>query len=145
MENITMKKHSKGFTLIELMIVVAILGIIAAIALPSYQNSVTKSRRADAQGALTSLANAMERYYTTNNTYVGASLGAGAGDIFPNQAPLDGATKFYNLTVSNLTASGYTLLATPIGAQADNGKLRVTSTGVRTWDEADDDSYSHSW
>ena len=56
--------NTKGFTLIELMIAVAIVGILAGIAYPSYQDSVRKSRRADAQGALLGFANAMERYFT---------------------------------------------------------------------------------
>ncbi|MCP4091353.1 MAG: prepilin-type N-terminal cleavage/methylation domain-containing protein, partial [Gammaproteobacteria bacterium] len=55
---------SRGFTLIELMIVVAIVGILAAIAYPSYQEQVRKSRRADANGALLGLANAMQRHAT---------------------------------------------------------------------------------
>lgn len=138
-----MKRYSKGFTLMELMIVVAIIGIIAAIAIPSYQSQIQKTRRTDAQGALTGLANAMERYFTTQNTYDGAAVGAGG--IFPDQAPLDSGTKFYDLSISGASASGYTLLATPTGAQSGNGKLRLTNTGVRTWDEADDDSYSSSW
>lgn len=140
------RAKSAGFTLIELMIVVAILGIIVAIALPSYQNSVTKTRRADAQGVLTSLANTMERFYTTNSTYAGATLGSGATDIFPNQAPLDGPTKYYNLSfVGTPDATSFTLQAAPIGAQTGDGNLRLTSIGVRTWDEANDASYSSSW
>ncbi|MFI3186333.1 MAG: prepilin-type N-terminal cleavage/methylation domain-containing protein, partial [Methylococcaceae bacterium] len=59
-----MKQSQAGFTLIELMVTVAIVGILAAIAYPSYQDSVRKSRRADASGALLGLANAMERHFT---------------------------------------------------------------------------------
>ena len=140
-----MKQRSKGFTLIELMIAVMIVGIIAAVAIPSYQSQVTKSRRADAQGALTGLANAMERYFTNQNTYAGAAVGDDG--IFPDQAPLDGGTKYYQLSISAQDASSYTLQATPIagGAQAGDGALRLTSTGVRTWDEAGDDSFSSTW
>ena len=101
----------KGFTLIELMIVIAILGILAAIAVPAYQGSVIKSRRADAQGALTGFANAMERHFTTNNTYGGAAAGGadtGSPAIFPTQSPLDGSNKYYNLTITAADASTFT-------------------------------------
>ena len=63
------KRLSAGFTLIELIITVAIIGILVSIAYPSYQDSIMKSRRVDAQGKLLSFANALERYYTQCNTY----------------------------------------------------------------------------
>ena len=124
--------RAKGFTLIELMIVVAIVGILAAIAYPSYQEQVRKTKRGDCAGALAGLANAMERYFTTNNTYVGATLGNGAGDIYPAQCPVDGDTPTYNLAVA-ATATTYTLQAAPTGTQAadDCGTLTLTNTGVK--------------
>ena len=64
-----MIKRSKGMTLIELMIAVAVVGILATIAYPSYQNQVRRSNRADAITALTAMANAQERFYLANNTY----------------------------------------------------------------------------
>lgn len=72
-------KKAAGFTLMELMIVVAIVGILAAIAYPSYMDSVRKSRRADAKAALSNAVQALERYYTEKNTYLNATLGDGAG------------------------------------------------------------------
>lgn len=133
-----------GFTLIELMIVVAIIGILAAIAYPSYQSYVEKTRRTDAQGALMSFANAMERYYTQNNTYIGAdggssaisnTLTAPASTVFAGQSPMDGSP-FYNLRIYNLTANSYELRAVPIAgtAQANNGFIQLLSTGQRGWD-----------
>lgn len=114
-----MKQTQLGFTLIELMIVVAIVGILAGIAYPSYQDSVMKSRRADAEGALLGFANAMERYFTVNNTYVGAPVVAG--------------TDYYNLAISEdpaPTASTYTLTATP-RATDKCGTLTLTQAGVK--------------
>lgn len=135
----------KAFTLVELMVTVAIAGILAAIAIPSYQGSVMKSRRADAQGALAGLANAMERHFTQANTYCDSggadganSCGAagtndtGSPSIYPAQSPASGSAA-YNLTISAVTATTYTLSATPTGAQANDkcGTLTLTHTGVK--------------
>ena len=137
-------KPARGFTLIELMIVVSIIAIIAAFAYPTYTESVAKSRRADAQSALTGLASAMERFYTTNSTYVGAgqegsgSSGAPIAGLYPSQAPLDGSNKFYNLTLA-ASATAYTVTATPTGGQTGDrcGAFSLTSTGVKNASETD--------
>jgi type IV pilus assembly protein PilE len=80
------------------------------------------------------LANAMERYFTENNTYAGASL-AGANPIYPATCPIDGGDATYNLAITNLTATTYTLTATPIagGPQAKDacGTLSLTQTGQK--------------
>lgn len=133
-------KKEGGFTLIELMIVVAIIGILAAIAYPSYQNSVEKSRRTDGKSALSGLAGAMERHYTTNSTYEGAAAGGsdtGSPGIFPDEAPLDSSNKFYDLTIEAADGSSFTLRAAPKGVQKGDGYLELTSTGIRRWDQDD--------
>lgn len=137
-----MNKTSRGFTLIELMIVVAIIGILVAVAYPSYQEHLGKGRRADAQGALMGLANAMERYFTENGRYVdagGAAPALGAAGIYPNEAPIDGNTKYYDLSITAATQTTYALSAAPKGAQAADrcGTLTLTSTGVRGGAAAD--------
>lgn len=127
----------QAFTLIELMVTVAIVGILAGIAYPSYQDSVMKSRRADAKGALLGFANAMERHFTETNTYLGAGKNVdgntGAPTFFSATSPVDGGTPYYNLTIKPVTASSYTLNAEPINAQANDkcGKLSLTETGAR--------------
>lgn len=129
-----MKQAQKGITLIELMIVVAIIGIIAAVALPSYSRYVENARAADAKSALMSLASAMERHHTENMTYVGASVGNGASDIFPAEAPLDGSAKFYDLVIQSQTANAFRLEARPKNGQG-GGTIALLSNGQRVnWD-----------
>lgn len=136
--------------MIELMVTVVIIGILAAVAYPAYQDSVRQSRRAAAQAALISLGNAMERVFTQNNTYTpgGAApaLGSGAGAIFPAQAPLDGTSKQYNLSISAATQTTYTVRATPISgtSQASDGMLELDGTGAKRWDKNNDSSFSAS-
>ncbi len=148
-----LRVHHAGFTLIELMIVVAIIGILATIAYPSYQDSVKKSRRADAKSALMGFVNAMERYYTENNTYCDAAAtgetavtGCGTSTpdtgkpaIFADEAPLDGTTKYYDLTIQAVSQTTYTLRATPKGAQNGDGMLEIKNTESRgRWDRNND-------
>jgi len=125
-------KNMRGFTLIEVMIVVAIIAILASIAFPAYQESVRKGKRSDGQGALMGLASAMERYYTENNTYVGATLGSGG--IFNSTVPVDGGAPYYNLAISTATATAYTLTAAGTGSMADDnkcGSLTINNIGVQ--------------
>ncbi|MDD4904996.1 MAG: type IV pilin protein [Methylobacter tundripaludum] len=126
----------QAFTLIELMVTVAIVGILAGIAYPSYQDSVMKSRRADAKGALLGFANAMERHFTETNSYLGAGTtngNTGIPTVFSATSPVDGGTAYYNLTINTATAVSYTLNAVPTGAQTNDkcGTLSLTQTGVR--------------
>lgn len=126
-------RYNAGFTLIEVMIVVAVIGILAAIAFPSYQEHVRKARRADAQTAMLELAQFMERHYTANGKYLTA---ANAAPVLPfTAAPKDGATKYYDLSFTAApTANAYTLRAVPKGAMASDscGTLSITNTGVKS-------------
>ena len=120
------RRRAGGFTLIELMIAVAIVAILASIANASYQSFVIKSRRAAAATCLQERAHFMERYRTTNLTYVGAPDPAQCGP------DLDA---FYTIAVGNVTAKTFTLTADPKGAQTKDtkcGKLGITQSGVRT-------------
>jgi len=128
-------KRKNGFTLIELLIAVAIVGILASIAYPSYMDSVTKSRRADAQAALLGFAQAMERHYTTTGSYTGAGTAGsntGAPTIFSTKSPIDGSDTYYNLTIESAAVTTYTLKATAVGSQLGDGDIQLSSTGARS-------------
>jgi len=107
-------QHSRGFTLIELMIAVAVVGILAAIAYPSYQDSVRKARRADAKSALLDAAQRQERFYSENSQYT-APLGTGGLNL--SATTTDG---YYTLAITNADAntagriSTFTITATPV-------------------------------
>ena len=122
----------KGFTLIEMMIVVAIVAITAAIALPSYQNQIEKTRRGAAKADLIELTSFMQRFYTENNRFDVDRTGTAVALPF-NESPSDGTTKFYDLTLV-VAPSSYTLSAAPKGAQSSDscGTLRVAHTGAKT-------------
>ena len=140
-------KVQKGFTLIELLIAVAIVGIISAVAYPSYLSSVTKSRRADAKAAMVGFAQAMERYYTNNGTYTGAATGdadTGSPTIYSTTSPLDGSDIYYNLTINSSSDSAYLLKADPVNSQDGDGMLTLSSTGLKGWDEDDSGDISSS-
>jgi len=140
--------RGKGFSLIELMIVLAIVAILASLAYPSYQRYVIRAQRHEAKAALQGLAQSMEKQYAQNNTYAGLAAGGanvGAPAFFATQSPLDGGPKTYNLQI-NATATTYTLTATPIAGttQANDGALQLLSTGQRGWDSNHDGAFSAS-
>lgn len=131
--------RSKGFSLVELMIAVAIIGILAGIALPSYQDHIKKTRRQDAEAALLQFRQAMEKFYANRFTYLGAAVSPTnkAPAIFPQWTPLDtpaGGTKYYNLTIDSASATSFTLKATATGSQVgeDCGDLTLSSNGTKS-------------
>ena len=125
----------KGFSLIELMVTVAIVAILAAIAYPSYVEYVNRSRRADAKATLVELAQWMERNYMTNLSYIVTDNNS--NDItatrLQNYLVGRGVLDDYSFAPANLSGNAFTLNATPQGAQASDrcGVLTLTSTGVR--------------
>lgn len=139
-----MNKTQRGVTLIELMITVAIIGILAGVAIPGYQESVRKSRRADVKGVLLGLTNAMERRFTEANSFCDSATGGtavtgcgtatddtGAPSIYT--IPTETAS-FYTVTISAVSSSSYTLSAAPTGAQASDkcGTLSIDNTGSKS-------------
>ena len=121
-----------GFTLIELMIVVTVLGILAAIAYPTYTDSVRKSRRAQAKADLVVLAQRAERYYTLNNSYAGFWNSVAAAD---RRSPREGTLAYALARPDDGSPNGYVLSATPVGDQASDtacGTLTINQAGART-------------
>lgn len=124
-------KKSKGFTLIELMVTVAIIGILAAIAYPSYTEYVNRSKRAEATAALLEAAQVLERYYSVNNTYLnGGALAA----VFQTRVPASGSQSYAIAVQGNPTATTYLLRATRNGSMAADacGDFQLSHAGERT-------------
>ena len=132
--------QSRGFTLIELMIVVAIVAITAAIALPSYQNQMQKTRRGAAKADLIELASFMQRFYTENNRFDQDRAGNAVALPFNTTATENGAITYYNLSLTAAARSSYTLSAVPAGVQASDscGTLTVAHTGAKTHSSGND-------
>jgi type IV pilus assembly protein PilE len=124
-----------GFTLIELMIVVAVIAILAAIAYPSYQEYVRKSRRAQAKADLVELAQLAERYHTVNNTYDGFEKSSG-GSLPITQSPREaGATAHYTVAMDEHTQSSFTFTAKAASEAQEKdrcGDLGINQAGVKT-------------
>lgn len=137
-----MKNRSLGFTLIELMIVVAVIGILAAIAIPSYQDSIRKGKRAEGRAALTELLQQQERYMTQRNTYLAFSNTAGT------TSPTSAATTFKVFSGDSSAKTAYylsadacptltitecvRLTATPVVADPEAGNLQILSSGTKS-------------
>ncbi|MDD2690414.1 MAG: type IV pilin protein [Simplicispira sp.] len=125
----TITMRQKGFTLIELMIVVAIVGILSAIAYPSYTEYIARGHRAEARANLLQAAQWMERAATANGTYPTASSAASAIAALEAQLKMDR----YGIKVDSANGSSYTLTATPKGAQLKDkcGSYTLTQSGKR--------------
>jgi len=129
----------RGFTLIELMLVVAVISILAALAYPSYLDQLVKTRRKAAAGCLMEAAQFMERYYTVRLTY------AGADPVLACET--DVAASYSIPAPGTATATAYTLTAVPQGAQASHdtkcATLGIDQAGIKT--VTGTDTANHCW
>ena len=128
------KNKSMGFTLIELMITVAIIGVLGAIAYPSYQDSVRKSRRAEGRSAMMEVLQQQERYMTQNNTYL-AFADTATSSVFKNFSGDSKAKASY--WIGSRACSGdinicVEVFGTPKYTDPDITELTITSTGVKS-------------
>ncbi len=130
-------KTKLGFTLVELLIVIAIVAVLAAIAVPGYNRQVEKTRRSDAMTALTHAASMQERFYMRNNTYTG-----NVNDLGGVGGTLNSPEGYYTVSVDNTSCpnsqpngSCFTLTATAAGVQANDthcATFTLTDTGAKS-------------
>jgi type IV pilus assembly protein PilE len=139
---VTPPARSTGFTLIEIMIVVALMVILLFLAYPSYTGYITRANRADAMISLEIVANEQEQFFLSNNTY--------ANNI--NLLPISALSRegHYVLSVGAGNVLGYSLFANPeavtaSGRQSGDGGFRLQSNGNKRWDGKNDGSYACTW
>ncbi|MGY0632654.1 type IV pilin protein [Luteimonas sp. A478] len=134
--------RNSGFTLIELMVVVAIIAILAAIAYPSYENHVIKTRRATAATCLMEAAQYMERHYTTTMSYAGVS-------VLPTFGCATDLSGHYLISLESNNATSYKVQAAPSGRQEAKdtqcGILALDHTGVKSIKGGSAGSYKDCW
>ena len=130
------RKKQKGFSAIELMIVVAIAGILATVALPGYRDSVRKSGRTGAKGALMDVAMRQEQFFLNNRSYSKTLTALGLPDpYFVNKSSdrVEGTDsgRVYKISLANATGTAYDAVATAVSDQADDrcGNFTLKSSG----------------
>lgn len=154
MTDISKTTHpAAGFTIIEVLVVVAILAILTAIAVPQYAKYVTNARRADGKSALVAAAQAMERYFTNNYSYVGATIGNSSADHIPTTS--DGGyyilsfPQDVNATNPSATAFSIQAVADPNGKQANDAfckTLTINHLGEKGAESTENaDTTSQCW
>lgn len=133
------RDNARGFTLIELMIVVAIIAILAAIAYPSYTSFMQRGRRSDAQQLMVQMQNKQEQYILDNRAYSdnpgsGGINAGGTGWTCVNAAGGACTTAFYSITMAATAGPppGFTITAAALGGQASDGDLTLNNLNAKT-------------
>jgi type IV pilus assembly protein PilE len=134
-------KTQRGFTLLELMIVVIVVAILAAIAIPSYRQYVLRAHRTDAQRQLIDAAARQERYFYSNNAYASALSDLGMSSTVP--AGATGQDVTYTLSVASASSTDYLFKATPVNGQTQDkcGWFELSRAGERSSQHSD----THCW
>jgi len=123
------RQKNGGFTLIELMIAVAIIGVLSAVAYPSYTSHIKKGLRRSAQAQMLDLANREQLYLVANRAYAPYSTLTSAGYSLPSEL----RSKYTpSITVGTSTLPSFTITFTATGTQASDGSLTYTSEGVKS-------------
>jgi type IV pilus assembly protein PilE len=124
-----MQNRSAGFSLIELLMAVAIVGILAAIAFPSYQEQIRRGHRAAAQSEMLDIANKQAQFLLTNRAYASKTVLTASGYSLPSDVS-DRYT--YAITIGVGTVPSYTITFTATGGQVADGNLTLDSSGTKT-------------
>lgn len=130
------RQSATGFSLTELMIVVALFAILSAVAIPTYKDHIVRSRRSDAMAELLELYNRQEQFFAARMRYAtAAELGA----------PFN--SRYYRIQLQLESSTAYSLVATPLAgtSQSGDGRLRINASGLPQWDKHNNGSFTHLW